>query len=481
MQLRTLTLAGIALLSLNTPAIAGPSSLSGQQGTLNFPLHGNRNDYAAYAKQVSANIQSHAADLPTGKTTALSSRIVGYAYREYDGSSLFLLDTARLNYSYGRGGDLTSDFIKFDNAKSWSYNDTFSKLQESYLQTQTFDALNNISTRLEQEWDRPSATFINSSRTFLRFNTDKKQTVDSVQMWTGAMWENSTLSRMKYDASKNLIADSNYEWDGSDWIPAYVEEYTYTAAGKVSTYTAKVYESTSGMWILVMKTNYTYDGSGNLTQDLMQVIGSSLVLENYSRSTYTYDAAKNQIGQVTEMWDDVSSAWMNYFKQTNRFDASANKVESIEMNWNDGTGLYDTSMHTLYTYNTSKQMTSEATETWNSTAHSWKLEMGDAKTNYYYADFDATNVKLEDKFASVKVFPVPASDVLNLNISPSQQQDFTIGLVDMQGRVLYARDIQSAATFNGQIPVANIPSGSYILTISGDKGLKVTQHVTVAH
>lgn len=69
-------------------------------------------------------------------------------------------------------------------------------------------------------------------------------------------------------------------------------------------------------------------------------------------------------------------------------------------------------------------------------------------------------------FEEVSIFPNPASEVLNVNFS-TEATDFVVSILDLQGRVLASQSGSKNVTF----PVADLASGSYLVTISTENGV----------
>lgn len=78
---------------------------------------------------------------------------------------------------------------------------------------------------------------------------------------------------------------------------------------------------------------------------------------------------------------------------------------------------------------------------------------------------------------SIKVFPVPAADMLNVELSGPLGRDTALWLVDPSGRAVKAIVPRSERT---TIDVSSIPSGSYQLVCSTASGTMV-RNVTVVH
>lgn len=72
----------------------------------------------------------------------------------------------------------------------------------------------------------------------------------------------------------------------------------------------------------------------------------------------------------------------------------------------------------------------------------------------------------EITFENVSIFPNPASEVINVNFS-TEATDFVVSILDLQGRVLASQSGSQNVTF----PVADLASGSYLVTISTENGV----------
>ncbi|MFT6244252.1 MAG: hypothetical protein ACJA0U_002111 [Salibacteraceae bacterium] len=76
-------------------------------------------------------------------------------------------------------------------------------------------------------------------------------------------------------------------------------------------------------------------------------------------------------------------------------------------------------------------------------------------------------------FEEVSIFPNPASEVLNVNFS-TEATDFVVSILDLQGRVIASQTGSKNVTF----PVADLASGSYLVTISTENGVH-TENVVI--
>ncbi|MEN9998691.1 MAG: hypothetical protein RI922_1681 [Bacteroidota bacterium] len=103
--------------------------------------------------------------------------------------------------------------------------------------------------------------------------------------------------------------------------------------------------------------------------------------------------------------------------------------------------------------------------------------------NIYVDDISIANVVCslglgEEAAESFKVFPNPASDVVNVTFE-AENSDYIIAIVDLQGRVMTSQELTS---LNGSqsiaLPVSNLAKGSYIVTISTN-GVTTSKNVVI--
>ena len=71
----------------------------------------------------------------------------------------------------------------------------------------------------------------------------------------------------------------------------------------------------------------------------------------------------------------------------------------------------------------------------------------------------------EISIENLSIFPNPASEVLNVNFT--SDEEYTISILDLQGRVLATQVASNNVTF----PVADLASGSYLVTIATENGV----------
>jgi hypothetical protein len=74
--------------------------------------------------------------------------------------------------------------------------------------------------------------------------------------------------------------------------------------------------------------------------------------------------------------------------------------------------------------------------------------------------------------ASLKVYPNPATDRVEVELSPAKEEDIEISLFSLQGQILYRKNAgKQSGTVHHTVPVENLPAGSYLLRITCGKSV----------
>ncbi|MCX6233602.1 MAG: C10 family peptidase [Bacteroidetes bacterium] len=94
----------------------------------------------------------------------------------------------------------------------------------------------------------------------------------------------------------------------------------------------------------------------------------------------------------------------------------------------------------------------------------------------FAADYEIDNVGVDEKdpFASLSVYPNPATDLLNIRFKIIHSQEIEISLTTTAGYTVYRSDMYRLSG-NQDLPVdiSNFTSGVYILRIMGDDGIVI--------
>ena len=88
-----------------------------------------------------------------------------------------------------------------------------------------------------------------------------------------------------------------------------------------------------------------------------------------------------------------------------------------------------------------------------------------------------TNVEEQAIAASLKLYPIPATDVLYVTFDASATPQLNVSLTNALGSIVYEQNYQG--TSNLQIPLANIPQGIYQLSIRNNNGKQIANQKVI--
>ncbi len=87
----------------------------------------------------------------------------------------------------------------------------------------------------------------------------------------------------------------------------------------------------------------------------------------------------------------------------------------------------------------------------------------DVSTNIFYFTDLVNGIKKQNYVAPISVFPNPAINTLNLNIS----EDFSYSITNLQGQVVQHEEMKNASN---SVDISKLPIGVYIINLTTEKG-----------
>ena len=403
-----------------------------------------------------------------------SSRLVASSDYSSDGASLNVNDsTSYTYYSNNRGGDLTHT-MKYDVATNMNFvGDTAFNNNLNYLQT--FDANNNILTTITQVWS--SGAWVNSTNIVYSYNAAGQIASKVYQSWGGASWVNTSEEVYSYNTAGELYLDQTNVWNSltSSFLPSSQNIYYYDGTGRLLQEVDQTYNSVSGLYDYTSQILYTYSLITNTTT-YSNWTGSAFV-NNYMY-TDTYDSTGDLLTDLYQTFN--GSAWVNQVLHVySGFSGTMPGVE-IDQIWDTtGGGTWDNVKKYMYAYNGFGQMTSSVGESWNPGV-GWEFASGDPTSYYYYASYSAAVKNVVTNNGSVNLYPVPAQNILHVDLNWNEAQSATISMYDMTGREVNKMSVPFGSQFSGAISVNNLADGMYVIRIEGTQG-QIVKQVVVAH
>jgi hypothetical protein len=385
-------------------------------------------------------------------------RLVAKTSLKFHNGKFVPVDSVTYSFSNGRNGYTKKDdwnndeTVLFDESFTYFFNELQGDYDKKLKRAQTYYANNAINSVTYTTLQRDQL-WRDSARFFYAYDGDGKMTSSVLETWQGSAWTVSEPSEIIYTGG--VIAEMS--------TPSDKLELQYEKNKLISSVHFEKVIGGGNIWQLRGKTEYTYSGD-DITATVEQVwnsTGNKWV--NVSRIEYSY-SGKSLIGTEELTWNGFS--WAPLKKHHFTYDAKGNKETEVEQVWNSTAGNYVSTKRERCTYNAYNQPLVITTYTWDGI--NWISTDGDTELRFYY-DFPTgvTEVSLDRN--SLKAYPVPATNVLNLDINWSQPQDFTVTIIDMQGRVVRTWAELPQAQYHGSIAVGDLAAGGYFIKVAGEK------------
>lgn len=402
----------------------------------------------------------------------VNSRLIQQTYLTFNGTVFLPFDSTTYNYSSGRGGELSIDdmddnFINFDESITYLFNPDNNAYRNQFHRTQTFNAANKVQNYTCQSWNTITNVWRDSARYLYTYNGDlTKLLVTNFQIFYGGIWANHVFYNNQYDASNNIITMSSTVFN---------MHFTYDANNNLIQRKDSIWELGLG-WHDYDRLTFSYDASNKMT---------SYVVENFTNTTwqnaekYEYVYIGNNVLQTIEYtWSN--NAWTISGKHSYTYDSNDNKLTDTYNTYDLPSGLFVNSYILLWTYNNFNQPVTYGSQTWDVAANAWTYTTDDFLYRYYYQNYFPTDVNtIDQEKIAVNLFPVPASENINIDAKFERNKNYQLNLFDVQGKLIKSLN-GHANTLHQTISVAELQSGNYFINlIVGDQ--KVSKKFIVAH
>jgi hypothetical protein len=438
---------------------------------------------------------------------ATASRLIATATSEHNNALFVLRDSSYMTYTNDRGGDLEHE-MKFDRRTNMVFNPGTGSYRPDNRTTQTYDAQSRVLSSLVESYNLPSSSWANVTNQLYTYNSQGNLESHTQQFWnTGAMdwnntnkmlyfyngdntldttvhqnwsvsagsWANNTMSVNNYDVNGDLLIKTEFFWDGvGSWINSSRTIYSYTA-GNVDAEMTQFWDGFANAWINSTRTLYTYDGNKNVTSTTNTFWNSSSsTWINMSKITNTYTSRNDLETTLNQNWDFSANNWLNLDMMVYTHDTNHNNTVEIVQTWNTATNLFRNLHRFERSYNSRGQMTMEKRLRWNIGGF-WENLAGDTHSRYYYQTHTLDVNVVAQAANAVRVFPVPASNMLNIRMEWNQPEAFKVSIVDAAGRLVRQWSETATAEYSKSIPVSDLAAGNYFLNIQGQTEKSVTQ------
>ena len=250
---------------------------------------------------------------------------------------------------------------------------------------------------------------------------------------------------------QNLLTLTYENWSGGAWVNYSEQTNTYDGSGYLTNQLVQLWDGSSSSWKNSSQTNYTNNVNGTIQQLIQQSWLTTGAWSNSLRTIYTYNGSNQVLTLTYENWS--GGAWVNYLKSTNSYDASGYLTNNVVQLWDGSSSSWKNSSQTNYTNNVNGTIQQFIQQSWLTTG-AWSNSQRATMT---YTNPTGINESNEIPF---HFFPNPTSGILNSVLtSLSEYEVFNInGQRVAQGKT------------EGQIDMINLPTGSYQIIITNEDG-----------
>ena len=264
-------------------------------------------------------------------------------------------------------------------------------------------------------------------------------------------WLNNNKDLYTYDGAGNMLTDVYFTWNSttSAWVNNYQETYTYNSSNKETSVISQSWDTTALTWNNESKQVYTYDGTNTyLVAQVSQGWNSGAsTWDNIDQYLYTYDGSNNLITQTYQEW--TGAAWVNYSLYTYSNFIGGMAQTQVDQTWNSTTLVFDNETKYTNTYNSDNQLIDQVSQTWNIGGF-WQSTTSDRESKFYYEPY-TTLVKNVASANDVLLYPVPANGSINISAKWDAPQAFSVLIYDMVGNVVRQWDVPVCAVYNTNV------------------------------
>ena len=451
-------------------------------------------ELTAHRQMINGLLQMNGQGDAAMKTTAgvLMQRVVAQSTR--DNTLLSLSDSVRVRYTGQRGS-------------AYSYNDMLYPYNYTYSTTPMFNYAGVFTTPqvladTYVHWTidpfvMPAFTLYEA--TFATYDTN-----NNLKTFREIFVDSATNDNRSYvntfTAANNINSGFWFNLNAGVADSAFKQFFTYNTSGKLVK--DSVYELHLGVWRIAARTNYTYDGSGNLTliDHFANMTDTSFLLPLIQQSKYvnTYDASNRLTTVLTSFFNGTTLGayvkdtfgysgtltYHNSWKQ-HQYDAihttwwpqyfmskhiAAGKPDTVYHNgWDSIANMWSPISKDIVGYNSYNNPDTMYKYEWNWTSYS---STPDYTTVYYYDTFTytapTTQVATIEQ-SSMRVFPNPATGNITISLSEAANKGVLyLSVMNMNGQIISRQSVHSQPEIT--VPVSDLTPGMYWVLIEDKNG-----------
>lgn len=211
-------------------------------------------------------------------TNDLLNKII---YKSLDKTSNLLTFTQRASFTYNNENKIDVGFYEEWKNNAW---------QNSLKNTSSYDSNGYLISGLIERWN--DNNWKNDIKVDYSNNSDGLFTQITRQRWndSSSKWENFSQSTYTYNSSKKVSVETMNIWENNKWIEKIIFTNSYDANGFLVNRLRQDWDDDLSIWINQYQSKYDNNQNGTIHQEIAEIWNkSSNSWENLSRTTYVYD------------------------------------------------------------------------------------------------------------------------------------------------------------------------------------------------
>ncbi len=406
---------------------------------------------------------------------AQSSRLIGQADWQNIDHVFTPVDSTAYVYSGGRGGDLTHQ-LKYDNSTLWNFFD--SAYVNTNYRIETFDANNNVTSLIVEYWTGTAWQL--STNTLYTYNSSNQVTSTIVQSWGGSAWQPVSRDLYSYNTAGKLYLDQYQTWNGTAFVNSTQKTYYYDGSNNKINETDQAY--VSGSPVYTNQWTYSYSTTNQLLSTTYYSWSGS-AWAPVSMISNTYNSAGEMTYTLNSYYNTATSSFVNSTLHTyTGFTSGLMPTMDAYQTWDTATGVWNNVMQYTYSYNTANQKLSSVGESWNIVGL-YEFANGDPMARYYYESYTPASTFVNNTLLNAddaNIYPVPAQNMLHLDVKWAVAQTADITIYDAMGKVVRQWNAPSVTEYNSAVSVNGLADGTYFVKIAGEKN-QIVKQLVIAH
>lgn len=383
-------------------------------------------------------------------------RLIAKTNYKYINGQFLPKDSVTYQFSERRGGlpdpdqPNADDHILFDESTTYVYDQPSAQYLNNKHRQQRF-ADKKVTHLIYQNWHSLSSSWKNAERYVYTYDNSGKMKSSSLELWYGTLWTNSIYSTLTYDNNNNVVEMNSATLE---------VDFAYDSNNNLVSIEDKVFQQGVG-WVNYQRKSYTYTGKDITSYTLDIWLNNTW--QHTKKWEYQYDIDKNVIVSIEYEW---KNGWENYMMHEYDYDSKGNVLEEVISRWDGLQNIYIKNKKEERTYNYKDQPETHITYSWDGAK--WSHTNDDEAIFYYYELYDPTDIMMYSGNYDIKVYPVPASDHINISLPNEFTQNVNVVITDVVGRTVYnnAQDLNNGNVIT--IPVIQMQPGNYFINLTGN-------------